>query len=51
MYILSHKFIAPPYLPMFQLVLCKEFKKLQMELIYWMNTIAFVYRWILLLDI
>jgi hypothetical protein len=25
---------------MFELVLCKEFKKLQMELIYWMNTIA-----------
>ena len=38
-------------LPMFQLVLCKEFKKLQLELIYWMNSIAFVYRWILLLDI
>jgi hypothetical protein len=38
-------------LPMFQLVLCWEFKKLQLELIYWRNTIAFVYRWILLLDI
>jgi hypothetical protein len=40
----------PRLLPMFQLVLCWEFKKLRMELIYWINTIAFVYRWILLLE-
>ena len=33
------------------MVLCKEFKKLQMELIYWKNKIAFVYRWILLLNL
>ena len=36
---------------MFQLVLRKQFDKLEKEwLIHCLNTIAFVYRWILLLD-
>jgi hypothetical protein len=36
---------------MFQLVLRKQLDKLEMELIHCLNIIAFVYRWILLLDI
>ena len=41
----------PDRLPMFQLELREQFDKLEKELIHCLNTIAFVYRWILLLDI
>jgi hypothetical protein len=41
----------PDRLPMFQLVLRKQFDKLEKELIHCLNTVAFVYRVILLLDI
>jgi hypothetical protein len=36
---------------MFQLVLRKQFVKLEKEVIHCLNAIAFAYRWILLLDI
>jgi hypothetical protein len=36
---------GPPYrLPMFQLVLRKQFDKLEKELVHYLSTIAFVYR-------
>ena len=42
---LKNVYSRPPYrLPMFQLVLRKQFDKLEKELVHYLSTIAFVYR-------